>query len=75
MAVQFHFLFTQTPSLPSQKKSVERAVKPDSVHKNSIVGGLIFSLIEMMSFLFILLSNLYVKAFQLVRTFVIIIII
>lgn len=48
---------------------------PGSVHKNSILTVVTFLSIEMVGFLFILLFHLHGKAFQLVRTFVIIIVI
>lgn len=56
-----------TLSLPSQKESLERDLKYDSVHKNSIEGVFVyfFFFFKFLSFFFILLSHLHIKAFQL----------
>lgn len=72
MSVHFHIAFTQIPSFRIQNKTVETALMPGSVHQTSILTVVIFLNIKIVSFLFILLFHLHGKAFQLVRTYVII---
>lgn len=75
MSVHFHVAFTQILSFPIQNKTVVTALVPGSVHKNSMLTAVIFLNIKIVSFCSSCFFHLHGKAFQLVRTFVIIIVI